>query len=85
VVIVESKFFDVQDEQKMIEIKQDFLKGLKKGIGRKFIKTKITGTTFRKKAKNLDEVRIIFLENLSRFTSNDTKDKVTDFFILGIR
>jgi len=60
----------------MIEIKQDFLKGLKKGIGRKLKKTKIAGKTFKNKAKNFEDVKLIFLENLSRLTSNDTKDKV---------
>ena len=65
----------------MIGIKQSLVEGIKKELPIITIIPKATKQTFKKKGRNLHDIKIQFLDNLSKLTENHTKEKVYLFKI----
>ena len=72
----DSKFFEPNEEKNMVDIKKSLVKGLKKGIPLRTVVPKTSRKAFKKKGRNLEEIKIQFLDYLSKLTSNHTKEQV---------
>ena len=66
---------DQEGTQTMLDIEKDLLKGLRRTTGRPSKKA-TKGKKFKRKGRDLNQIKHDFLDLLSKLMNNDTKDKV---------